>query len=867
MAGREGRPRRSDKRLTGSGARKTRSKEPARTPALLAEAHAGEEQYRLMFEMASDAIFSYAPDLTILSLSPSVKRGLGYSPDELVGRRLPDLDIIAPESRESMVSDAMRVLAGNRIAPAEYVFIARDGTRRFGEVTGAPLFSRNGKVVGAVCVARDVTDRRRLEAALRQALDETEMRVRERTAELEKANAGLRAEIAERRRAVEALQESEERFRTVADFAHDWVYWYGPDKRFVYVSPSCERVTGYRPQEFHDDPILLTRIVHPDDRERWEEHKSRVWESDEIAVMDFRINHREGGERWVEHVCGPVYDASGQVLGRRASNLDITGRKRTEEALVHRTRELAALNRVGLALSRLAKPGEILETIYSAAGQVLDNRNLFIALYDRESQIISFPVYAIDGERRSRGSRPFGNGATEYVIRTRSPLLLPCQVTAGLAERGIDIIGREARSFLGVPMLTADRVVGVICVQDYERENVYDDRHSQLLSTFASQAAIALENARLFEDAARRLERLETLRDIETAITGSLDPGVTLGIFLDRVVAQLRADAAGVLLLNRHTHTLEYATSRGFRTAALRHTRLPLGEGYAGRAVLDRRIVSVADLAEAPGDFTRAPLLADEGFVAYHAVPLIVKGQPKGVLEVFHRSPLTPDREWLGFLETLAHHAAIAIDNAEMFADLQRSKAELLLAYDATLEGWSHALEMRDRETEGHTERVTEITLRLARAMGIGEEALAHVRRGALLHDIGKIAIPDTILLKPGPLTDEEWAVVRKHPVWAQEMLSPIAFLRPALEIPYCHHENWDGTGYPRGLKGEEIPLAARIFAVVDSWDALCSERPYRRAWSREKAREYIREQAGKRFDPEVVEVFLRMTGDAQGSG
>lgn len=820
-----------------------------------------------MFEMASDAIFSYGPDLTILSVSPSVKRGLGYSPDELVGRRLPDLEIIAPESRESMISDAMRVLGGKRIAPAEYVFIARDGTRRFGEVTGAPLFSQNGEVVAAVCVARDITDRKRAEAALRQALDEMEMRVRERTAELEQANAGLRAEIAERRRAVEALQESEERFRTVADFTYDWVYWYGPDRRFVYVSPSCERVTGYRPQEFYDDPNLLTRIVHPDDQERWEEHKSRVWQSDEIAEMDFRIIHREGDERWIGHVCGPVYGASGQSLGRRASNRDITERKRAEEALLHRTRELTALNRVGQALSRLAKPEEILDLIYSAAGQVLDNRNLYIALYDQERQIISFPVYTIDGERRSPGSRPFGNGATEYVIRTRSPLLLPRNVTASLAERGIDIIGREARSFLAVPMIAADRVVGVICLQDYEREGVYDDRHSQILSTFASQAAVALENARLFEDAARRLGRLETLRDIEAAITGSLDPRVTLDIFLDRVIAQLHVDAAGVLLLNPHTHTLEYAASRGFRTAALRHARLPLGQGYAGRAALERRTVSVADLAQAPGDFTRAPLLAEEGFVAYHAVPLIVEGQAKGVLEVFHRAPFGPDREWLDFLEALASHAAIAIDNATLFEDLQRSRAELLVAYDATLEGWSRALELRDSETEGHTERVAEITLRLARAMGIREEDLAHIRRGALLHDIGKIAVPDNILFKPGPLTDEEWAVIRRHPVWAKEMLSPIAFLRPALEIPYCHHENWDGTGYPRGLKGEEIPLAARIFAVVDSWDALCSDRPYRRAWPREQARGYIREQAGRRFDPAVVEVFLRMTGDEQGSG
>jgi len=200
----------------------------------------------------------------------------------------------------------------------------------------------------------------------------------------------------------------------------------------------------------------------------------------------------------------------------------------------------------------------------------------------------------------------------------------------------------------------------------------------------------------------------------------------------------------------------------------------------------------------------------------------------------------------------------------EMAETLERRRVELTLAYDTTLEGWSRALELRDIETKGHTQRVTELTIRLAHAMGMNDAKLVHVRRGALLHDIGKMGIPDSILLKPSPLTEEEWAIIRKHPVYAHEMLSPIAFLRPALDIPYCHHEKWDGTGYPRGLKGEEIPLAARIFAVVDVWDALRSDRLYRPAWPEEKALEYIREQAGKHFDPGIVEAFLQVVEETK---
>jgi putative nucleotidyltransferase with HDIG domain len=231
----------------------------------------------------------------------------------------------------------------------------------------------------------------------------------------------------------------------------------------------------------------------------------------------------------------------------------------------------------------------------------------------------------------------------------------------------------------------------------------------------------------------------------------------------------------------------------------------------------------------------------------------------KGVLEIFHRSHYDPDPEWLEFLESLATQAAIAMDNAELFQDLQRSNQELILAYDATLEGWVRALDMRDKETENHTQRVTEMTLRLARAIGMPEKEMVHIRRGALLHDIGKMGIPDSILHKPGKLTEQEWEIMRKHPVYAYNFLAPIDYLRPALDIPYCHHEKWDGTGYPRGLKGEQIPRAARIFAVVDVWDALSSDRPYRKAWPNKKVLQYLKEQSGSHFDPAVVKAFLEL--------
>ena len=201
----------------------------------------------------------------------------------------------------------------------------------------------------------------------------------------------------------------------------------------------------------------------------------------------------------------------------------------------------------------------------------------------------------------------------------------------------------------------------------------------------------------------------------------------------------------------------------------------------------------------------------------------------------------------------LAHELRAAND------ELKTANADMAQAYDVTLEGWSRALELRDQETDGHSRRVSELAVQLAEAMGMDEAQRRHVRRGALLHDIGKVAIPDSILVKPGPLTEEEWGIMRRHTCYGYELLAPIPFLQEALDIPYCHHERWDGSGYPRGLKAEEIPLPARIFAVIDVWDALCSDRPYRKAWPEQEATAYIHSLSGTHFDPNVVETFLRL--------
>jgi len=368
------------------------------------------------------------------------------------------------------------------------------------------------------------------------------------------------------------------------------------------------------------------------------------------------------------------------------------------------------------------------------------------------------------------------------------------------------------------------------------------------------------ELQRLNQRLARRLPRLTALREIDQAIASSADLNLTLQILLSQLVTEFEVDAASILLLDSDALTLEIKQRIGFRHPLPVTQSLRIGEGIAGRAALERRQIEVLDLNAARRELDKLQHLVDlEGFCSYIAVPLIAKGEVKGALGVFNRSLLEPDDEWQEFLSLLGSQAAIAIDNLSLFGKLQRSNTDLRLAYDETIEGWSRALDLRDKETEGHTQRVTTVAVRLARALGVSGEALLQLKRGALLHNIGKMGVPDSILLKPGAPTPKERFIIERHPDMAYKLLALIRSLGPALDIPYAHHERWDATGYSRGLKGEQIPLSARIFTVVDVWDAPRSDRPYRQSWSEERVVEHIRLGSGSHFDPRVVAAFLEM--------
>ena len=620
---------------------------------------------------------------------------------------------------------------------------------------------------------------------------------------------GMFRDVTERKKAEEELAEMTQTLQSVVKASPLAIIVVDADGRVFIWNSAAEQIFGWSEQEAIG---RLNPIVPEEKRDEFRTFRGRVLKGESFTALEVQRLRKDGSLIDVSLSTAPIYDAKGKVIGILGILGDITERKRMVEQIFQISQEWE-------------------DTFNSITDMVTIHDKDFNVIHANKAaqKMLGLPLLEM-----TQASKCF-----KYYHGSDNP-------PEGCPSCDCLRTGVAATFELFEPHL--NMFIEIRAIPRFDSNN-------DLIGLIHVVRDIT-ERKTAEEYIKRQFDRMTALRSIDMAISSTLDLRVSLHILLEQIVTQLKADAADVLLLDSHTMFLNFAAGRGFRSKAVEKTHIRVGQGLAGRAALQYKTISIPNLAE--GGETLTPALKNEGFRAYFAVPLIAKGQMKGVLEIFSRSLPEPDPEWLNFLELLGGHAAIAVDNVSLFDTLQRSHAELVMAYDTTIEGWSRALDYRDKETEGHSRRVTDMTVRIAKAMAMHDDELVHIRRGALLHDIGKLGVPDPILLKPGKLTDEEWVIMKRHPEIAFELLSPISFLRSAIDIPYCHHEKWDGTGYPRGLRGEQIPIAARIFAIVDVWDALLSDRPYRPAWTEERAFEHIRTSAGSHFDPEVVEVFLK---------
>lgn len=766
-----------------------------------------------VIDSAMDAIITLDSEQRIILFNPAAETLFRCPVEEVIGQTL------------------------NRFIPERYGKTHREQINNFGETNQTSRSMGVGTPV--VCLRADGE-----EFIAEITISQSEM------AEQKIYTAILR-DISGRIQAEQALKKSEEHFRALFEHLPIPAFTKDLDGRYTSSNAANQRYWAVNPTGKTDSELLSPKAA-----ELLRAIDAQVIKTGNTLTREESFESTPLGKRQFISRKVPLRDGSDKIIGILGANVDITERKRADEALSKRVEELGALYATTLEIISAHDLSGLLNSIVMRAVDLLGGSSGGLYLCNSEKEQVRCVVSYQTKKDYTGTVLKFGEGAAGTVASTGEPLIIANYRTW---EGRADVFEEDKpfTAMISAPMLWKGKVTGVIHVRDDTKEREFTEEDLKLLLSFANQAAIAVENTHLLEETQRSLERLSTLRHIDQAISSSLDLRVTLNILLGHILQQLEVDAAAVLLYRQDLQMLEFVAGEGFHTQALQFTTLRLGEGFAGQAVLEQRTVHITDLSLLEDGFLRSPKFRNENFVAYIGVPLIAKGYVVGVLEIYHRQSFKPEREWMVFLETLAGQAAIAIDNVRLFEDLQASNMQLRQAHDATIEGWASVLEMRNIEAEGHSRRVADLTVELARKLGIGEKELEHVRWGALLHDIGKMGVPDTIIQKPGPLTEEEWDLIRQHPGFAKKWLSPILYLKDALDIPYCHHEKWDGTGYPRGLKGEQIPLAARIFAVVDVWDALRSDRSFRDAWPLDKVITYVREQSGVHFDPEVLDAFF----------
>lgn len=356
-----------------------------------------------------------------------------------------------------------------------------------------------------------------------------------------------------------------------------------------------------------------------------------------------------------------------------------------------------------------------------------------------------------------------------------------------------------------------------------------------------------------------QINNISFLKFISRTLNTYMDFDTVVGSLLKQIRTILDCDAVSLFLVEKDDQSIVCKSHSGFKTNLIERGRVRYGDSFVGIAAEERRIVSITDFSDIDPKSLFATLITKESFVSQHCALILVGGKLKGILEIWFRRSFLPGSEWFVLFDAIANQTGMALDYNDLYADLQRTYLELETSYEATIEGWSAAMDLRDEETEGHSHRVTALSVSLAAKLGLGEKEIGYVRRGAFLHDIGKIGIPDSVLLKPGPLNEEEWVLMKQHSRKGYDLLARVPYLKESLDIPLHHHEKYNGTGYPDGLSGENIPLSARLFAIVDVFDALTSNMPYREAWSKTKAVAYLREQKGIHFDPNLVDVFISM--------
>jgi PAS domain S-box-containing protein len=806
---------------------------------------ANEEKLRGIIDHTQNIYFTRTTDGVLTYISAQVRNILGYDPEEMLGNWR---DYLTDHPVNQRGIELAQKASATGIAQGPYILElkAKDGKHVWVEVRETPVV-RESKPVSFVGALTDITDRKRVEENL-------ERRFAELTVLQAVALAGSQS------------YSIDEVIKRTTQIVSGMLY---PDNcgvlLFNEAGNSLKVHSSYWGTIFDDatnelplsggivgqvattgQPIRTNDVAH---------HPAYVETTQGIQselCVPIRVNEKIIGVFNIEsRKINAFAEEDERVLNTIAGTLGTAiARIRLLNTEQKRRQEAENLREATSALTSTIEVEKLFDIILESLAKLVSYTSASIEVIALEEA----EIVAARGlpEHHEFLGKKYGFRPEKWGVAIDRPIIIPDLRADASFER---FEGAESiRGWMGVPMIAQGNLIGYLNLESDEVD-FYTEADADVVQIFANQAATAIQNAYRFQSETKRRNEAENLQVAATAVTSSLDVEEVLQTILIALKEVTPYDSTSVFLLE--DDHVRIRAAKGLPNPALALNRLfPANNPLLREIQRSGKAVIVED---AQKDSRFEKWAGADNIRGWIGIPLIARGQIIGYITLDSYKAGAFNEKDAALAQTFAHQAAVAIDNAHLFTRLQETNEELSKAYDTTLEGWGKALELRDKETQGHTVRVTELTLKLAQHIGLREPELTQIRRGVQVHDIGKMGVPDHILHKKTPLTKKEWAILRQHPQYAFDLLYPIAYLRPALDIAYCHHERWDGVGYPRGLKGEEIPLAARIFAVVDVWDALTSNRSYRRAWSRKKVIKHVLDEAGNHFDPQVVERFLEL--------
>jgi len=867
-------------------------------------------------ESQKKAILNNIPDIAwlkdgqsrFIAVNEPFANACGLTPEDIVGKT--DLDIWPKDLAESYRTDDQEVMHSGKRKCIEEKLVHKNGKVQWIETIKTPVLDDQGKVVGTAGIARDITERKKSEERLKEIRAELEIRVKVRTAELTQLNENLRKEVRERTRIEEALSESEERFRTIADFTYDWEYWQDENKHMIYVSPSCERITGYTLQEFINDPELIENIVHREDIDALLGQIKLADKNCNKLEIDFRIIDRKGQTHWVSHICVPIYNKEGKFLGRRASNRDITEKKNYEAELQVYREKLEVLVEQRTKLLELEiesrKSAEQhanslrqqMEFILGATKTGLDiidqdyyiryidpqwarhygdwkNKKCFEYFMDRQSvcpgcaverafktkkTVVSEEILVKEGNRPIMITTiPFQNERGEWLV----------------AEVNMDISDRK-------------KVDNELRRYREHLEELVEERSGQLLQEIALHKEAEVEKTKLNQALLKSYEKLKSIslvdahtglynhRYLQDVIEAEFHQArryaqnlalIMLDIDYFKSINDLYGLAFGDLVLKQLAKQLKRMVRR--YDVLIRYS----GEEFI---IISRRLNREMALNMAQR------LLESLNFINFGNREHKVKLKLSLSAVSFPEDRAAQGIDLVNLANDLLNRAKESGGNrAYSMLDIhkpQKKGKQLGTSRVKSLENkinkltkisnqglvesifaFAKTIELKDHYTGEHVENTVHYATEISERLGLPREDIELIKQAAMLHDLGKIGISENILLKKSKLTRKEFAEIKKHPQIGADIIRPIQFLHALIPFIFYHHERWDGKGYPSGIKGDNIPVGARIIAIADVYQALTSDRPYHKAYSKAKAIDIIKKASGTQFDPRIANIFLKV--------